>query len=59
MTDRIAALATLSLIGAPEREAAFGDFYSRYRDEPLIVDKWFALQAASPDPSARSTACAN
>jgi aminopeptidase N len=49
MTDRMAALSTLSLCGAPERPAALEDFYSRYRDDPLIIDKWFALQATAPE----------
>jgi aminopeptidase N len=51
MTDRMAALGTLSLHDVPERKAAFDDFYQRYRDEPLIIDKWFALQAMTPDPA--------
>jgi aminopeptidase N len=50
MTDRMAALGTLSLHDVPERMAAFDDFYQRYRDDPLIIDKWFALQAMTPDP---------
>ena len=48
MTDRMAALATLSLHDVPERDAALDDFYERYRDDPLIIDKWFALQAMTP-----------
>jgi aminopeptidase N len=51
MTDRIAALSTLSLHDAPERKAAFDDFYQRYHDDPLIIDKWFSLQAMTPDPA--------
>jgi aminopeptidase N len=51
MTDRLAALATLSLHAVPERDAAFDDFYRRYSDNPLIIDKWFSLQAAMPDPA--------
>ena len=35
---------------SPEREAALDDFYERYRDDPLIIDKWFALQAMTPEP---------
>lgn len=50
MTDRMAALATLSLHDVPERTAAFDDFYQRYREDPLIIDKWFVLQATTPDP---------
>jgi aminopeptidase N len=51
MTDRMAALGTLSLHDVAEREAAFDDFYRRYQDDPLIIDKWFALQAMTPDPA--------
>jgi aminopeptidase N len=51
MTDRMAALGTLSLHDVPERQAAFEDFYRRYQGEPLIIDKWFALQAMTPDPA--------
>jgi aminopeptidase N len=49
MTDRIAALATLSLRDVPERTAALADFYARYGNDPLIVDKWLALQATIPE----------
>jgi aminopeptidase N len=49
MTDRIAALATLSHHHVPERQAAFDDFYRRYEGDPLIIDKWFGLQALIPE----------
>jgi aminopeptidase N len=49
MTDRIAALSTLSLHPAPERQAAIDDFYRRYAGDPLIIDKWLSLQAAIPE----------
>ena len=51
MTDRMAALSTLSLHDVAERKAAFEDFYQRYREDPLIIDKWFVLQAMTPDPA--------
>ncbi len=51
MTDRTAALAALSLRDVPERAAALDDFYARYRDDPLIIDKWFSLQAIIPEPT--------
>ena len=51
MTDRMAALSTLSLRDVPERTAALDDFYTRYGDDPLIVDKWFTLQATIPEPA--------
>ena len=46
----MAALGTLSLHDVPSAQAAFDDFYRRYRDDPLIIDKWFALQADDPGP---------
>ena len=51
MTDRMAALSTLSLCDVPERAATLDDFYARYADDPLIVDKWFTLQATIPEPA--------
>ena len=51
MTDRMAALSTLSLCDVPERAAALDDFYARYADDPLIIDKWFTLQATIPEPA--------
>ena len=51
MTDRMAALAALSLCDVPERAAALDDFYTRYAGDPLIVDKWFTLQAGIPEPA--------
>ena len=51
MTDRMAALATLALHDRPERAAALDGFYKRYADDPLIIDKWLALQAMIPDPT--------
>jgi aminopeptidase N len=50
MTDRMAAVSTLSLCDVPERAATLDDFYARYGDDPLIVDKWFTLQATIPEP---------
>ena len=50
MTDRMAALATLSLHGGPERARALADFYVRYAANALVIDKWFSLQAMIPRP---------
>ena len=49
MTDRMAALDILALHDRPERAQALDDFYARYADDPLIIDKWLALQAAIPE----------
>jgi aminopeptidase N len=45
MTDRVAALASLADSNQPEREEVFEHFYQTYKQYPLVVDKWFKLQA--------------
>jgi aminopeptidase N len=50
MTDRLSALTTLSLHNVPERKHALVDFHARYASDALVVDKWFSLQAAIPQP---------
>jgi aminopeptidase N len=50
MTDRLAALGTLALIPGESRESALARFAERYADEPLVLDKWFAIQAQIPEP---------
>ncbi len=52
MTDAIGGLAALALIGGELYERALADFYERWKAEPLVIDKWFALQARDPDESA-------
>jgi aminopeptidase N len=51
MTDRMTALETLAQHDRPERAAVLDDFYRRYADDPLIIDKWLALQATIPEPA--------
>jgi aminopeptidase N len=50
MTDRMAALETLTQHDRPERAQALEDFYTRYADDPLVIDKWLSLQAAIAEP---------
>jgi len=47
MTDRQGALGILASLDVPERQAALDAFYERFQDDPLVLDKWFALQAAA------------
>jgi aminopeptidase N len=47
MTDAIAALGALKDSDAPERHDLYARFEARWRDEPLVLDKWFALEATS------------
>ncbi|MGO4572782.1 aminopeptidase N [Microvirga sp. 2TAF3] len=46
MTDRLASLGVLATLPGDARENAIVQFGERYRDEPLVLDKWFTLQAA-------------
>jgi aminopeptidase N len=50
MTDRLAALTALAQIAGEDRELALGAFVERYAAEPLVLDKWFGIQAAIAEP---------
>ena len=50
MSARIAALRVLVDSSAPERETVLADFLAHGRNFPLVVDKWFSLQALSARP---------
>jgi aminopeptidase N len=47
MTDAQAALAALNDWDCPQRSEALADFRQRWRDQPLVLDKWLALQAGA------------
>ncbi len=50
MTDRVGGLvALMSVQGLPYQDA-LDAFYERFKHEPLVIDKWFALQAGCPHP---------
>jgi aminopeptidase N len=49
MTARLGALASIATIPGAPRERAFEAFGRRFAAEPLILDKWFALQAQIPE----------
>ena len=48
MTDQFAALSLLAHSDTPLREVALTEFYRRWKDEALVVDKWLSVQATSP-----------
>jgi len=52
MTDTFAALAALKDGANDERDELFARFEARWRDEPLVLDKWFALEALAERPDA-------
>jgi aminopeptidase N len=60
MTDVLAALAVLADLDRPERPAALAHFFAVWSHDPLVIDKWFGLQARSslPDTPARVGALA-
>ena len=45
MTDRLAAIVALANSPAPQRDPLLDRFATDYADEPLVMDKWFSLQA--------------
>ena len=49
MTDRFGALSALVSSGHALAEQALGQFHALFKDEALVIDKWFALQASAPD----------
>jgi aminopeptidase N len=60
MTDRFNALSALVVSGHDLAKAALAHFHALFKNEALVIDKWFALQAGAPDhggqvlPSVRS-----
>jgi aminopeptidase N len=47
MTDVIAALALIADSDAPIRDELLADFAQRWQQDPLVMDKWFSVQAVS------------
>ncbi|MGE4481307.1 aminopeptidase N [Acidocella sp.] len=60
MTDKLAALANLVDMPGAERDQALHAFHERWSGTPLVLDKWFSVQARSsaPDTLARVQALA-
>lgn len=52
MTDRLAALQAINHVDAALRDELLADFAIAWKHEPLVLDKWFALQAVSELPNA-------
>jgi aminopeptidase N len=48
MTDRYAALSALVMNGAKPTQECLTDFFSRFANDALVIDKWFALQSSRP-----------
>src|SRR5690606_27235422 len=52
LTDCLAALRLLVHHDLPGAGDALARFYRRYRDNALVLDKWFAVQATAPNHAA-------
>ena len=50
MTDMTGAIQALMSVQGVPYQRALDSFYARFRNEPLVIDKWFALQAGCPHP---------
>jgi aminopeptidase N len=48
MTERMATLEALGQIEGPGFDLALHTFYERWREEALVIDKWFSVQASAP-----------
>ena len=49
MTDRFNALAALVSSSHPLAAQALALFHAMFKDEALVIDKWFSLQTGAPD----------
>ena len=49
MTDRLNALSAVVVSGHALAAPALEKFHSLFKDDALVLDKWFALQAGAPD----------
>jgi aminopeptidase N len=50
LTDGLAALTALANTDVPARPVALEAFHARWQDDPLVLDKWFSIQATSRLP---------
>lgn len=55
MTDQISALSAIVNSNHPAKTACLQRFYQQWQQEALVIDKWFALQAASSRPNTFET----
>ena len=50
MTDELSALIILDKLGGRRVDQFMEDFYAKWEDSPLVIDKWFAVQAGRKHP---------
>jgi aminopeptidase N len=54
MTDVLAALSLVADKDVPEAEQLLEQFYQQWKNDPLVMDKWFTLQALANRPDTLS-----
>jgi aminopeptidase N len=57
MTDTLAALQGLAWTRSEDAAPALAEFESRWREDPLVMDKWFAIQASVPGAATVERVC--
>ncbi|MBD9359118.1 aminopeptidase N [Methylomonas fluvii] len=55
MTDQLAALSAIVNSNHPAKARSLDSFYEKWRQEALVIDKWFTLQATSSMPNTFAT----
>jgi aminopeptidase N len=48
MTDQMGGLSALMMLGGDGFDQALSAFYAQWKAEPLVIDKWFGIQARAP-----------
>lgn len=51
MTEQLAALTIICHSNWAEKDDILADFYKQWKQDDLVVDKWFAVQAQNPNTS--------
>lgn len=52
MTDEAVAVFLLAMTSRPERQDVLDNFYTKWKNEPLVINKWLTWQATSSGPQA-------
>lgn len=52
MTERAGAMRAVNDCDCPARDAMIADYYARFKALPLVMDRWFAIQATAKLPRA-------
>ncbi len=55
MTDVTASLVNIANVDCPERKELLAEFYRKWENDPLVLDKWFSIQATSRLPDTLNT----